>query len=163
MTALAIDQQSRPLELRNQTPAEGGLDVAVLAADQLVRQTSGNWRAYVNSAVAEIHAECSAADWDGPGSVPINDLVLQRALNVSDLLRYYVPYATPAPQLIACADGEVTLTWEIDPDQVFSISVGNHGLLNYAGRLGQNGQPHDAVPYGTEAIEQLATYISTLY
>jgi hypothetical protein len=170
MTALAIDERPRPLELRDQTPSEGddGKRLAdwVLKADLQLRDTAQDWRTYVNSAIAEIHAACSVANWNGPDSVAINDMVLGRALKVTDLLYYYVPYATPAPELVPGADGEVAMTWALNPNQVFSISIGNHGMLNFAGRLGEGVEPHDAVPFSSTdsaAIERLASYISQLY
>ena len=174
MTALVIPLRTRPFETDVSTPFAGDdgrrlgkrLEELVSEADQHVRDTAIDWRPYLNSAISQMHVECSAPGWDGPGSVPVNDIVLRRTFRVADLLYSCVRPGTPPPDLIPVADGEVTLSWALDADRLFSISVGNHGMLNYAGRLDNGAEPHDAVPFDTTdrtAIQRLAAFIEQLY
>lgn len=159
-----------PRFLETKTPSAGvegsHIEEAIAAARRWTRATAQNWESYIESAIAEISAECSVRDWNGNDAEPIRRPVLERAREIAEVLYRYVPMGTSPPDLTPEPDGEVLLTWARTADLVFSISVGDHALINYAGRLGKGVEPHDAVSFdlGDPAkIMQLASFISTVY
>ena len=50
--------------------------------------------------------------------------------------------ALPAPELIAEDDGDYCIDWSVDATRIFSISVGAHGKINFAGQFGEHGSMH---------------------
>ena len=152
------------------TPSSGQdgrvVERALDEAKRLSREFAQSWQPRIESALAEIEAECSAANWNGDDALPINRAVLAKVHRVTDLIFCYVPVGTPPPDVTPEPDGEVSITWTRKADRVFSISIGSHDKLNYAGRLGKGDEPHDVLPFNSNdpaTIQYLASFISNLY
>jgi hypothetical protein len=105
-------------------------------------------------------------DWNGKDAISIDQAVLAKVHRITDLLYCYVPVGTPPPDVMPEPDGEVSVTWALSADRLFSISIGNHNMLNYAGRLGRGDEPHDVLAFDSndpKAVEHLASFISRVY
>jgi len=142
------------------------LDTLLKRANTQLNGAAQNWEPQIRAAVAAIADECSMTNWDGDGAAPVSAEALRLVERVARLFYCYVPRNTPAPELIPEADGEVSLNWSRDLDRVFSVSIGSHDKLNYAGRLGGGVEPHDVArfnPQDPSAIQQMASYVSQLY
>jgi hypothetical protein len=170
MTALVLSHAVQPWTFGLKTASAGKvgqqLHERLLDARLDVGGATQNWHVYMEPAFDAIAVECSTPDWDGAEAEPITQEVMNRARTVADILYRFVPRGTPAPDVVPEADGEVALSWTRAPDAVFSISIGSHNKLNYAGRLGGGTEPHDVVefdPGNPTTIESLAPYISELF
>ena len=90
--------------------------------------------------LAEVAQVASTVNWDGYGAKPIDTGAYLQAERFFSAL----PTTTPVPDVSVDPDGEVALSWNLDPDWVFSVSVGKTGRLSYAGLFGTS------KAYGTE-------------
>lgn len=129
-------------------------------------QNWDNWEPQIAAAIATISADCSVPNWDGDQASPVTPEALNFARHVVKLFYCFVPSNTPAPDVVPEADGEVSLTWTRDRNRLFSVSVGAHDSLNYAGRLGGGVEPHDVARFDASdpsAIQQMASYVSQLF
>jgi hypothetical protein len=81
-------------------------------------------------ALASAFYECNSQDWDGHGAAPASFESVRYAIL---LLKEVVSVAREIPDVSIHPDGEVALEWYRDPRRVFSVSVGLHGELTYAG------------------------------
>lgn len=76
--------------------------------------------------------ECSVANWDGYGAVPVAH---ETFLQAEDFLEA-LPLGTPAPTVGAEPDGHITLEWYKSPRRTLSVSISPEGELHYAALLG---------------------------
>ena len=84
--------------------------------------------------------QCSAANWDGYGAMPVTRETFMQACNFMEAL----PLGTTAPSVGAEPDGNLTLEWYRSPRSTLSVSISPEGELHYAALLG-----HGKI-YGTE-------------
>jgi hypothetical protein len=142
------------------------IDGLLERANSQVGKAAQNWEPQIAASVAAIAAECSVPNWDGDQASPVSLEALNLAACVAKFFYCYVPSETPAPELIPESDGEVSLSWTRDPNRMFSVSIGNHDKLNYAGRLGGGVEPHDVARidlYDPSTVQQMATYVTKLF
>jgi hypothetical protein len=166
--AVALDPH---LYYNQRTPADGADDkefARLFIADVIEnnKKRVEDWSARVDTALAEIRAECSVDGWDGEGGAAVTDATLELSRQVATLLHASVAAGTPAPDLVPESDGEVALSWTRTPEMVFSISIGAHGYLNYAGTLSDGVEAHDVARFisgDTMAISQIAALLKQLY
>jgi hypothetical protein len=135
-----------------------------------LRGSASDWFPTVDAAFRSIRDECQGADWDGQGAVAISDQVIAIAKNVVAALFALLPKGTPAPEVIPEGDGEICISWSVDRDRLFSLSLGAHGKINFAGQFGKEGgihgwQPLDATSPGAldESLQDFAKYLGKLY
>lgn len=166
--AIALD----PDTYYNQwTPADGADDkkLAKLFLDDVIENNKrrvDDWSARVDSALSEIRAECSVDGWDGEDGAAITEATRELSRKVVTLLHAATPAGTPPPELVPESDGELALSWTRTPDLVFSVSIGAHGFLNYAGTLSEGVEAHDVARFisgDKTAIEKLAALLKQLY
>lgn len=112
------------------------------------RGSAADWSPVIESALLGIRSECSFVDWDGAGASPISDVTIKLVAKIAERLFVLLPGETPAPDLIAEPDGEISMSWSIAADRVFSVSIGEHGKMNFAGQFGVEGAYH-----GWQAID----------
>lgn len=129
------------------TPATSGTAKQVAemlsAATRHERRRATDWRPVVQAAIEQLAAECSASSWDGYGAKPISGIAKQNAQHFVELL----PADLPEPEAVPDPDGEVSLCWDFGPDHVFTISLAESGVVNYAGILGKGVKRHGQEPF----------------
>lgn len=139
MTTFAVDMKRGGL-LAPLTPSRGvGPDAAIVAEriDQVCRHF---WESITLRRVTELAwielveaaHEAAALNWDGYGAKPIDPLAYREARRFLATL----PTTTPVPDVSVDPDGEVSISWNLEPDWVFSVSIGPSGRLSYAGLFG---------------------------
>jgi hypothetical protein len=79
-----------------------------------------------------IREDCSVPGWDGGSALPIS----QKALNVAKRVAACLPREFPIADVVPEADGEVSFDWYKAPNLHFSFSVGESGVISFAGRIG---------------------------
>lgn len=90
--------------------------------------------------LADAASEAANPNWDGYGAKPVDPLAYRQA----ERFLVALPTTTPVPDVSVDPDGEVSISWNIEPDWVFSVSIGARGRLSYAGLFGTS------KAYGTE-------------
>ncbi len=132
--------------------------------------SASDWLPTTEAALHGIRNDCSKANWDGSGAKPISDQTISLTATITETLFTMLPRGTPAPDLIPESDGEICMSWLVDTDQLFALSVGAHGNINFAGQLGREGgihawQPIDATSRSTleQSLQDVARYIGRLY
>lgn len=135
-----------------------------------LRASASDWTPVVSAAFAEIRQICAAADWDGEGAKAISGRTVALAEIVVQTLFAMLPKGTPAPDILPEADGEICIDWSVDTDRIFSISIGEHGKVNFAGQFGAGGGIHGWRPIDTSnrsALEQslrdVANYVEKVW
>lgn len=135
-----------------------------------LKGSASDWLPTVDAAFQSIRSECKNANWDGQEAVAISDRVIAVAEKLVVALFSLIPKGTPAPDLIPESDGEICLSWAVDADRLFSLSVGAHGKINFAGLFGKEGsihgwQPIDATSSSAlnESLQDVTKYLGKLY
>jgi hypothetical protein len=170
MTELVLSKSTSiwPFESETRAVSTYGrmLDDLLSIATRQVGRNVQDWDVQIESALAEIVAECSVDDWDGCGAKAVLPETVTITRLVANILHERVPKGTPPPDVLPESDGEIALSWTRTPDRVFSISVGDHGNLNYAGRLADGVEPHDVAEFTARdptTIQHLALFITQLF
>ena len=129
-----------------------------------------DWAPTVSAALRTIQNECQNLNWDAEGATPVVDTTMVLTKMVVEVLFRLLPKGTPSPDLIPESDGEICISWSVDSNHIFSLSIGNTGKINFAGQFGNKGSVHAWQPIYTEnlsAIEaslaDVVRYISRLY
>jgi len=140
------------------TPAsDGNRPIKSLWAEDrnYVRGSAADWAPVIGSALLTIENECNQNGWDGLGSRAVIDATINLVEEIADCLFTLLPRGTPAPDLIPESDGEICISWVIDHDRIFSVSVGDHGKINFAGQFGAEGATHGWQPTDTSSRRAL--------
>lgn len=90
----------------------------------------------------QVLEDCGLSDWDAYGAEPVLFESYENAKRFARAL----PFLFSSPEVSAEPDGEITFEWYSTPTRVFSVSVGPHNELNYAGLFGASRT------YGTEVF-----------
>ncbi len=94
----------------------------------------------------DVAAECREPDWDGDDAKPITERAAKTADHVvTALFRALLP-GTPAPHLVPESDGDIAISWHAADGRVVGLSVGDHGVVNFAAQLGGEGSLHGWFP-----------------
>lgn len=135
-----------------------------------LRGSASDWIPLVESALCDIREDCSMANWDGQGALSISEDTNSRVAKIANVLFRLLPQGTPAPDIFAEADGEIGMTWEIDAYRLFSLSVGEHDNINFAGQFHNDGgihgwQPLDTTSYQSleQSLQEVCSHIKRLY
>ncbi|HUS10919.1 MAG TPA: hypothetical protein VMZ30_10670 [Pyrinomonadaceae bacterium] len=135
-----------------------------------LKGSASDWLPTVDAALRSLRAECQQVGWDGPGSLAISDQAIAIAEKVVTALFRLVPKNVPAPDVIPEADGEICLRWVVDTEQEFSISIGSHGKINFAGQFGREGGIHGWQPLDTasptaldRSLQEISKYVARLF
>jgi hypothetical protein len=110
------------------------------------------------SALCEIAGQADVSNWDGYGAEQANSLAIQQAFR---LLRT-LPATFRSPELSVDPDGEISFEWYMEPRRVFSISIGPHGELSYAGLFGRS-DAHGTEYFGDELPKPIVDNLNRLF
>ena len=134
------------------------------------RGRASDWSPIIEAALLGIRNGCSRVSWDGQEALPISDRTIDLAAKFTECLFALLPRGTPAPDLIPEPDGEICISWSIDADRMFSVSVGAHGNINFAGQFGTEGALHAWQPIDSkdrasleESLQDVARYVGRLF
>jgi hypothetical protein len=152
--------------------SDGGQTIRRMwAQDRNYRRVSASdWLPIIEAALLGIRNECGRVGWDGDDALPVSDRTIDVTAKLTECLSTMVRRGTPAPELIAEPDGEICISWSIDADRVFSVSVGEHGKMNFAGQFRTEGSVHAWQPIDTrnhasleESLQDVARYVGRLF
>jgi hypothetical protein len=96
----------------------------------------------IASELRSIREDCSESGWDGYHARPIT----QKAIDIAKSTALQLPRDIPAPELTPDPDGEISFEWYKGPNLQFTFSIGENGILSYAGRIG-NERIHSSVKF----------------
>lgn len=134
------------------------------------RGSASDWSPIIEAALLGIRNECGRVGWDGGDAPPVSDRTIDVTAKVTECLFTMLRRGTPAPDLIPESDGEICISWSRDADWVFSVSVGAHGKINFAGQFGTEGAVHAWQPIDPrnhasleESLQDVARYVGRLF
>lgn len=134
------------------------------------RVSASDWSPIIEAALLGIRNECGRVGWDGQEALPVSNRTIELAAKLTECLFALLPRGTPAPDLIPEHDGEICISWSIDADRMFSVSVGAHGKINFAGQFGTEGALHAWQPINPknrasleESLQDVVRYVGRLY
>jgi hypothetical protein len=156
--------QSRALSYGADYQPASGADVERFWEEHRRSQSwsATDWTPLTNGALSIIQRECSIPDWDEAGSAAVLPRTIRYAAMLVECLAAIVPSGTPAPHIVPERDGEISLSWHEDDDHIFSMSVGPHGKVNYAGQFGTEGAEHGWQPIRYDSRWALATSLERI-
>jgi hypothetical protein len=152
--------------------SDGGRAIQLTWSKQrnFLSKSAADWAPALEAALRDIRNECRDAGWDGDDAVPVTDRTINIAASVSTALFDLLPKGTPAPDLIPESDGDICISWPVNASRIFSVSVGEHGRVNFAGQFGSEGGVHawqsiDATNPSTleESLDDVVRYVRRLY
>jgi len=118
-----------------------------------------DWTDLALEELEKVYEECSEANWDGYGAMPISRETYSEARK---LLRM-MPSSLPRPDISAEPDGEITFEWYKEKYSVFVISVGGNNLITYAGLFGKSNKIHGTEYFADELPEIIHHCIRRLF
>jgi hypothetical protein len=134
------------------------------------RGSASDWSPIIEAALLGIRNDCGRVNWDGDGALPVNGRTIDIVAKLTECLFGLLPRGTPAPDLIPEPDGEICISWSMDADRMFSVSVGAHGKINFAGQFGTEGAVHawqsiDPKNRASleESLQDVARYVGKLF
>ncbi len=159
-TQIAVDLRSF---LSFGDPREGwqseSLDCIQAISEDDVSVTLGERIRQAESALHEACMDSARENWDGYGAKHINGESSVLAIRFLKML----PATIPIPEISIDPDGEVSFEWYKEPRRIFSVSVGAHNDLSYAGLFGVN-DTHGTEYFGDEIptpiLENLRRFLS---
>jgi hypothetical protein len=152
------------------TDSSREIQLALAQRRNFLEGSASDWFPSINAALVEIESDCAVPHWDGAGSVPISKQTIEITAKIAEALYAIVPVGTPAPEIIGEPDGEISVSWSVAADRLYSLSVGAHGKINFAGQFGKEGgihgwQPTDAANRSSleTSLQEIAKHIERLY
>lgn len=121
-----------------------------------------DWEKPIRVSLKDIAHSCAISNWDGHGAPNVSPKTIANAYALASILARQVSPGIPAPDLVPEPDGEIALSWDLAPEMVFSVSIGETGRLNYAGIIGHGTERHGGEPFIPGSKRPLKTIISTL-
>lgn len=112
----------------------------------------------IREELADVWIDCSEADWDGYGAVPVTWDTYQLARRF--LLS--LPVGTQIPCIGAEPDGHITLEWHHAPRRTLSVSISPDGDLYYAALLGP-GRTCGTEPFFGEVPKRILDLIRDVF
>jgi len=121
-----------------------------------------NWLPLARATLDSIAREASEDGWDGEGSRAVSNSTLRVAERVAQALFTQLPLGTPAPDLVADSDGEISFDWIIERGRIFSLSVSAPGRVSYAARFGDSGSTRGWQQLDLSSQSALAESVSVI-
>jgi hypothetical protein len=127
-------------------------------ADIMKSQSLGESYKDALSTLYEIANQASVPNWDSYGAAKVNSLAILQAFRLLRIL----PSTLRNPELSVDPDGEISFEWYLEPRRVFSMSIGPHGELSYAGLFGRS-DAHGTEYFGDELPKPIVDNLNRLY
>lgn len=171
-SSIAIRDWRLAWDLDHETVTDGTREIQRTWAQKrnYLQGSASDWLPILEAALLNMKNDCSNADWDGVGAIPVSDQTIGLTAQIGEMLYSMMPRGTPVPDLIPEPDGEICISWSVTADRLFSLSVGAHGKINLAGQFGKEGALHAWQPIDTtsrstlqESLQDVARYIGRLY
>jgi hypothetical protein len=131
--------------------------------------SASDWLPILEAALLNIKKECRDVDWDGIGAIPVRGETIKLTAQIGEVLYAMMPRGTPVPDVIPEADGEICISWSLNSDRIFSLSVGPNAKINFSGQFGKEGAVHAWQPIDPTSrsslqgsLEDVARYIARL-
>lgn len=131
--------------------------------------SASDWLPTIEAVLRGIRNDCRKDNWDGSGANPVTDRTISLTGEIAETLFTMLPRGMPAPDLIPESDGEICISWSVDTDRLFALSVGEHSKINFAGQFGKEGSIHGWQPIDAatcysleESLQEVARYIGRL-
>ncbi|WDT73857.1 MAG: hypothetical protein MPW16_11330 [Candidatus Manganitrophus sp.] len=106
--------------------------------------TVGEPKRAILKALISTYRSAQVDGWDGSDARKVEPSTFMYA----DQFLRLLPSSLSLPEITADSDGEIFIEWDHGHRQVFSVSVGRDGTLNFAGLFG-----HEKV-HGTEYLRE---------
>ncbi len=110
------------------------------------------------SELDKIANQSAIPNWDGYEASQVNWMAVLQAYQLLKIL----PSAPIAPELSVDPDGEISFEWYLAPRRVFSISIGPHGEVSYAGLFGRS-DTHGTEYFGDELPRPIVDNLNRLF
>ncbi len=137
-------------EQRSQYSAVSSASIEVAeqwkAESRFLRGSASDWQPTAMAILTNIAMDCGEPDWDGDGAIPITSRTANTASRVIAVLFRALPPGLPAPHLVPEPDGDIAVSWHASDGRVVGLSVGDHGVVNFAAQLGGEGSLHGWFP-----------------
>lgn len=163
MSALALSLSSQPQLLEPELHASSSESDTVRQqledAKRHSRAAASSLQSLAYPTLEEVVTACSQPDWDGYGARPISQASYVAARAFLDAL----PMWLPVPDIVPESDGEIAIEWDIEPNRIFSVSIGADGTLNYAGLLGDGVERHGVEKFDDVVPAIIIQTIEELY
>lgn len=162
MTTITADFFRQPSPPSSSSPGSSDASATILrlleATKSAARAPAGTLQsqAYVN--LARVARECAQENWDGYGAKAISQAACDRVRAFLDDL----PIWMPAPDIVPEADGELAIEWDLAPNRIFSVSIGESGPLHFAGLFGHEKERHGVEAFDGKISEEILRYINEL-
>lgn len=147
-TPIAISNFDWPNEVNYELVSEAARTVreAWKQKRNYLKGSASDWIPTINESLRNIKNKCGNPDWDGFGANLVSDQTIENTELIIEVLHSMLPKGTPIPDVIAEADGEICIDWTIDDFRLFSLSIGSHNIINFAGQYGKEGAIHGWQP-----------------
>lgn len=144
------------------SPTALALDKQLATVKHHVQRRAIDWEEPVTAALQDIAQNCSVSNWDGQGAREVSMQTRSITLKLASTLSRLLTPGIPAPDLIPEPDGEISLSWDLAPGMVFSVSIGEARRLNYAGIIGRQTERHGGEPFNPGNTKSLKAIITTI-
>src|SRR5712691_4468029 len=91
----------------------------------------------------DLYNECSKANWDWEGALPVREEAISEACTILFLL----PTNVPVPTFLAEPSGAVAFEWYKDRGKTLILSVRGTRSIEYAALLGEGNEAHGKANY----------------
>ena len=118
-----------------------------------------DWTDLALEELEKVYEECSEANWDGYGAMPISRETYFEARKLLTM----IPLSFQMPEILAEPDGEIGFEWYKDKDSVFVISVSGNNIITYAGLFGTSNKTHGTEYFADELPRIILENIRRLF
>ncbi len=118
-----------------------------------------DWTDLALEELEKVYEECSEANWDGYGAMPISRETYFEARKLLTM----IPLSFLMPEILAEPDGEIGFEWYKDKDSVFVISVSGNNIITYAGLFGTSNKTHGTECFADELPRIILENIRRLF
>jgi len=108
--------------------------------------------------LARVAKACSQRGWDGYDARPIS----QRTQRNARAFLENLPIWLQAPEIVPEPDGEIAIEWDLGPNRIFSVSVGDAAQLQYAGIFPGGVERHGVEPFEGVVSTEILGYAKRL-